>query len=148
MSKKFTFPLQKALDWYRQSLAVEKASLQRIIHEIQVLDRLKDSLERRRRTEHEQLRVADHVSGVDLRGLADYSSVIRTDLARLAAERMRKEASLVEQRRKVGLHHRRVRVLEQLEERRKAEWVHSVGVEEDNFASDLFLASIAREANT
>jgi flagellar export protein FliJ len=148
MSKKFTFPLQKALDWYRQSLAVEKASLQRIIHEIQMLDRLKDSLERRRHTELEQLQVGSNMSGVDLRGLGHYSALIRTDLARLAAERMRKEASLAEQRKKVVLHHRRVRVLEQLEQRRKAEWTRSLGVEEDNFASDLFLASIAREANT
>ena len=46
---------------------------------------------------------------------------------------------------KVGLQHRRVRVLEELEQKRKAEWVHSVGVEEDSLASDLFLAGIARE---
>ena len=37
MSKRFKFPLQKALDWYRQNLAAEKASLQRIISEIQAL---------------------------------------------------------------------------------------------------------------
>jgi hypothetical protein len=146
MSKRFTFPLQKALDWYRQNLAVEQASLQRIISEIHVLDRLKDSLERRRYSEHEQLQKADSILGKDLRGLANYSAVIRGDLMRLAAERMRKEASLVEQRRRVGLQHRRVRVLEELEQRRKAEWAHGVSVEEDSLTSDLFLASIAREA--
>lgn len=146
MSKRFTFPLQKALDWYRQSLAVEQASLQRIINEIRVLERLKESLERRRHSEHEQLHTSDFISGSDLRGLADYAAVIRGDLMRLAAERMRKEASLVEQRRRVGLHHRRVRVLEELEQRRKAEWVHGVNLEQDSLASDLFLASLAREA--
>jgi hypothetical protein len=148
MSKRFAFPLQKALDWYRQSLAVEKASLQRIINEIRTLDRLKDSLERRERAEHEQLHATGFLLGKDLRGLASYSALIRADLARLAAERMRQEGALVEQRRRVGLQHRRVRVLEELEQRRKAEWAHGVSVEEDSLASDLFLASIAREATT
>jgi len=146
MSKRFTFPLQKALHWYRQSLAAEQASLQRIINEIHILDRLKDSLELRRHSEHQQLHNADSILGTDLRGLAEYSALIRGDLARLAAERMRKEASLVEQRRRVSLHHRRVRTLEELEQRRKTEWVRGVSLEEDALASDLFLASIAREA--
>ena len=148
MSKRFAFPLQKALDWYRQSLAVEKASLQRIISEIHTLDRLKESLERRQRTEYEQLHAGGAIVGKDLRGMANYSALIRTDLARLAAERMRQEAALVEQRRKVGIQHRRVRVLEELELRRKAEWVRSVSVEEDALASELFLAGIAREVTT
>ena len=143
MSKRFTFPLHKALEWYRQSLAVEQASLQRIIHEVQVLDRLKESLERRRLSEHEQLHTTRFILGEDLRGLAGYSALIRGDLARLAAERMRKETSLMEQRRRVEVQHRRVRVLEQLEQRRKTEWVRSVNLEEDAFASDQFLASIA-----
>ena len=82
--------------------------------------------------------------GKDLRGLANYSALIRADLARLAAERNRKEASLVEQRRRVSVHHRRVRVLEELEERRKAEWVHGVSVEEDSLASEMFLAAMSR----
>jgi hypothetical protein len=146
MSKPFTFPLQKALDWYRQSLAAEQATLQRIIGEIQGLDRLKESLERRQHSEHEQLHRADHILGKDLRGLANYSALIRADLARLAAERSRKEASLVEQRRRVGVHQRRVRVLEELEQRRKAAWVHGVSMEEDALASELFLASVSREA--
>jgi hypothetical protein len=146
MSKRFTFPLQKALDWYRQSLAVEQASLRRIIDEIRTLDRLKESLELRQRTEHQQLHTTGFILGKDLRGLASYSALIRGDLARLAAERMRQESNLAEQRRKVGLQHRRVKVLEELEQRRKSEWAHGVSVEEDAVASDLFLASIAREA--
>ena len=148
MSKRFAFPLQKALDWYRQSFTVEQASLQRIINDIRTLDRLKDSLERRERSEHEQLHASGSLLGKDLRGLASYSALIRADMARLAAERMRQEAALVEQRRRVGLQHRRVRVLEELEQRRKAEWAHGVSAEEDSLASDLFLASIAREATT
>ena len=83
MSKKFTFPLEKALDWYRQSLAAEQASLQKIISEIRVLDRLKDSLERRRYSEHEQLQTANIILGTDLRGLSDYAALIRGDLSRL-----------------------------------------------------------------
>jgi hypothetical protein len=148
MSKRFTFPLQKALDWYRQSFTVEQAALQRIINDIRTLDRLKESLERRQRTEHEHLHTAGFMLGNDLRGLASYSALIRGDLARLAVERMRQEAALVEQRRRVSLQHRRVRVLEELEQRRKAEWAHGVSVEEDSLASDLFLASIAREATS
>jgi hypothetical protein len=146
MSKRFTFPLQRALDWYRQSLAAERASLQRIIGEIQRLDRLKESLERRQHSEHEQLYGTDQIFGKDLRGLANYSALIRADLARLAGERIRREASLAEQRRRVGLHHRRVRVLEELEQRRKAEWERGVSVEEESLAADVFLASVSREA--
>ena len=145
MSKRFAFPLQKALDWYRQSLAAEQASLERIIGEVHGLDRLKESLERRQHSEHEELQRANLILGKDLRGLANYSALIRADLARLAAEKSRKEASLVEQRRRVGVHHRRVRVLEELEQRRKADWVRGVSVEEDSLASDVFLASMSRK---
>jgi hypothetical protein len=148
MSKRFTFPLQKALDWYRQSLTVEQAALHKIINDIRTLERLKDSLERRQRTEREQLHMGGQILGTDLRGLASYTALIRGDLARLAAERMRQETRLVEQRRKVGLQHRRVKVLEQLEERRKTEWAHGVSVEEDSLASDLYLAAVAREARS
>ena len=126
MSKRFAFPLQKALDWYRQSLAVEQASLERIIGEVHGLDRLKESLERRQHSEHEELQRANLILGKDLRGLANYSALIRADLARLAAEKSRKEASLVEQR-------------------RKADWVRGVSVEEDSLASDVFLASMSRK---
>jgi hypothetical protein len=146
MSKRFQFPLQKALEWYRQSLSTEQAALHRMIYEIQMLDRLKESLEQRRHTEHEQLHRAGPMSGKDLRGLANYSILIGADLARLAAERVRKENVLSEQRRRVAAHHRRVRVIEELEQRRKTEWRHSVSVEEDSLASDLFLASMARAA--
>jgi hypothetical protein len=146
MSRRFAFPLQKALDWYRQSLAAEQALLQRIISEIHGLDRLKESLERRRHSEHEELQRADHILGKDLRGLANYSALIRVDLERLAAERTRKQASLVEQRRRVSVHHRRVQVLEELEQRRKAEWVRGVNLEEDSLAADVFLASMSRKA--
>jgi hypothetical protein len=145
MSKRFTFPLQRALDWYRQSLAAEKASLERIMGEVRGLDRLKESLERRQHSEHEELQRADTILGKDLRGLANYSALIRADLARLAAEKSRKEASLAEQRRRVGVHHRRVRVLEELEQRRKTEWVRGASVEEDSLASDVFLAAVSRK---
>lgn len=145
MSKRFMFPLQKALDWYRQSLTVEQASLQRIINDIRMLDRLKEGLERRRYSEHEQLQKADHILGTELRGFADYTALIRGELLRVMAERARKETSLVEQRRRVGAHHRRVRVLEELEQRRKTEWRREVSVEEDSLASEIFLSSLVRE---
>lgn len=144
MSKRFTFPLQKALDWYRQSLSSEQASLQRIINEIHTLDVLKESLERRRYSEHEQLHRAGRIVGKDLRGLANYSALIRADLARLAAERARKEASLAEQRRRVVAQNRRVRVLEELEQRRKSDWLHGVRAEEETLAADVFLAAHTR----
>jgi hypothetical protein len=148
MSKRFTFPLQKALDWYRQSLSTEQAALHRMIYEIQMLDQLKESLEQRRHTEHEQLHRTGPMSGKDLRGLASYSMLIGADLTRLAAERVRKGSAMAEQRRRVAAHHRRVRVIEELKQRRKTEWRHSLSVEEDSLASDLFLASMAREART
>jgi hypothetical protein len=146
MSRRFAFPLQKALDWYRQSLAAEEALLQRIVNDIRGLDRLKESLERCRHSEQAELQRTDHILGKDLRGLANYSALIRADLQHLAAERSRKQASLVEQRRRVSVHHRRVQVLEELEQRRKAEWVRGASLEEDSLATDMFLGAMSRKA--
>lgn len=146
MSKRYTFPLQKALDWYRQSLTVEQAALQSIVNEIAVLDRLKQSLERRQRSEHELLHAAESIFGKDLSGLAGYLAVIRTDLNRVSAEKRRQEVRLAAQRQQVAVHHRRVRLLEELEKRQKTEWVHHANAEQDSLASDVFLASMARES--
>jgi hypothetical protein len=145
MSKRFTFPLQKALDWYRQRLAAEQAALQNIVNEIDVLHNLEQALERRQRGEHQLLQGANQIFGKDLRGLANYSAVIRADLNRVKAEKKRKESALAEQRRSVTMHHRRVRLLEELEERRKTQWSQQASAEQDALASELFLASIARK---
>src|SRR5207245_4139609 len=119
MSNRFVFPLQKALDWYRQILAVEKEELQRTLIELRELDRLSESLERRRHEEQEHVQGASVLFGCDLVMLSDYAALIREELARVRNARIRKEARLIEQRQRVASSHRRVRLFESLEHRRR-----------------------------
>jgi hypothetical protein len=60
--------------------------------------------------------------------------------------RVRAQAGMVEQRRHVASGHRRVRLLEQLEARRRTDWLRETSIEEDAQASELFLAAAVRKA--
>jgi hypothetical protein len=146
MSKRFEFRLQRALEWYRQNLAAEKATLQRIIAEIHELDRTMESLECHRLREQTGFQQGGVFLGRDLTGLTLYLASIRDELLRLKASRIRTQAGMVEQRRKVTASHRRVRLLEELEARRKTDWLREASVEEDAKASELFLAATIRKS--
>jgi hypothetical protein len=146
MSKKFEFRLQKALDWYRQSLSAEKGKLQRIIAEIHELDRTLESVERRRLQEQARFQGGGEFLGRDFAGLTAYLGSIRDEILRIKATRVRAQTRMTEQRRQVASGHRRVRLLEQLEARRRSDWILETAVEEDAQASDLFLAAMVRNA--
>ncbi len=146
MSKRFEFRLQRALAFYRQSLAAEKAALQRTVAEIYELERMMEALERRKLQEQAGIQQGAAFLGRDLAGLTIFLASVRDEIGRLKNKRAHVHAKLVEQRRSVAASHRRVRLLEELESRRKSDWQREVSVEEDSQASELFLAASVREA--
>lgn len=146
MNKRFDFPLRKALEWYRQSLAAEKATLQNIVAEVYALDRMMEVLERRRLQEQAGFQRDGTFLGRDLAGLTLFLASIRDQLIHLKASRVSTQAKLVEQRRSVEAGHRRLRLLEQLEERRHSDWRRETSIEEDSQASELFQAAAFRKS--
>ncbi len=146
MSGRFVFPLRKALDWYRQILAAEKEQFERIVAEIRELDRLVESLERKRREDQQQVQGSSVLLGWDLVMLSNCSALIREEVARIRHARLRKEARLIEQRQRVVSSRRRVRLFESLEQRRRDEWLKARSLEENALASELYLAAMVRQA--
>jgi hypothetical protein len=145
--KKFAFPLQKAADWYRQTLSSEKAALGRIVGEIRDLDHLSESLDRRQREEQDQVQQTGVCLGRDLQSLAGYVGLIRNEMARLRPVRQRLESRAVEQRRRVLSCHRRVRLFEELEHRRREEWLREASKEEESLAAEMYLSSVNHPSN-
>jgi hypothetical protein len=145
--KKFVFPLRRAADWYRQTLSVEEAALQRMVGEIRNLERMAESLAEREREERRQVQDRELVLGRDLESLAAYVGLIREELARLQPARARLQSRMVEQRQRVLACHRRVRLIEELQQRRRGEWARESQKEEEAVASELYLAMFQSREN-
>jgi hypothetical protein len=145
--KKFAFPLQKVADWSRQMLSSEEAGLQRLLADIRDLDRVSESLERREHEERDQVQNLEVPLGRDLQSLAGYLGLIRNEKTRLRPVRARLESRMVEQRRRVLSCHRRVRLFDELEHRRRDEWVRQVSKQEEALAAELYLSSKNFPAN-
>lgn len=146
--KKFVFPLRRAADWYRQMLQVEEAALQRMAGEVRNIDRMSESLAEREREERRQVQDRELVLGRDLDNLAAYVGLIRDEMARLQPVRARQQSRMIEQRQRVLACHRRVRLIEELEQRRRSEWSHEAQKEEEALASELYLAMFQARENS
>lgn len=145
MARKFRFAGQKILEWYRQSLAAEQVKLHEIATQIRELETSLHSLELERTKEKETLQAQPAFNGRDLENLAYFIDATDDEIARLQNIRRIKLSALEEQRSSVVAHHRRVRLLEKLEERKRQEWLHGLNLEETALAADLFLASTCRD---
>src|SRR5713101_4380302 len=141
---RFHFPLEKVRDFRRRQLEVEEAKLEALHTERQALVAESAHLE----SEAAQTRVSLMVTGV-----ADAQDLVASDLylrhlsagkKRLAARVADWQARAAKQQQAIVEARRRVRLLEKLENRKLREWQKGVDREQENLASELYLAKWKR----
>ncbi len=144
--KAFHFPLETALAWRKTRLEAEEAAFARLAAERERLAaEARENREAGARAERE-ITQAPAATALDLWALEGYRQAVVTR-ARALEEQLRAAGTrLAAQRARLEEARREFRLLENLKDRRRAEWLREADREIENFAGDSYLARWNREA--
>jgi len=142
----FEFSLRQALKWRATQLEVEENKLRQLAasREEAVLEAVRLELVKGRA--EGAVRQAAVVEAGDLWALAAYRQRLMEEMQALTARRMACEQQMAAQRQRVLEAQRQCRLLEKLEQRRRAEWDRAADKELENLAGESFLARWNRRA--
>jgi flagellar export protein FliJ len=143
--KKFEFPLQQAAKWYHQKLAAEQLTLQRWLVDLTSIEQRLRELQGQVTESHAGMQNAASVTGHELQTLARFVQHLGLERERLQPTRSHLLKKVEEQRQRVVAFDRKIKMIENLERRRRSEWLMELSKEEEALASDLFLAKLVRE---
>jgi len=142
----FRFRLDRVLSLRRTQLAIEETELGRLLSELNTLEAALHALHSRETAETEALQVSRLLQGADLAGIAGIRKWV-------LQERKRLQNTLADCRRKIELKQasvieaqRKVRLLERLKERRRAEWTREENRVIEELAAESAVGSWRRDA--
>ncbi len=142
--KSFAFSLERVLEWRGTQMRMEEARLQQLQQAVTQLDQRRRHIEEERVSGQRAVCRAAESSGAELGALAGYQIHSRMQLAKLAANRVECVQAVDAQRQRFTEARRQLKLLENLKQRRKAEWKDQFDKELEELASEAFLASWAR----
>jgi len=143
--KKFEFPLSSVAKWSQQKLSVEQLTLVRLVKEMVDVDKRIQDLRERVAEGQRTLQAQAVLTGGELQTLTRFVQKLAMDRGHLQRLRQGLVGKVEAQRQRVVAEHRRVKLFENLRDRRRHEWVQELSKEEDGLASDLFLAKLSRD---
>ena len=120
--KAFRFRLDRVLDWRRTELEMEETRLKQLRAALATLDRERAALESTRDYAVKAVLARGSVYGSELQLLSGYNAAVKLLCARLDEKRRTGEAETAAQQQKLLEARRRLRLLENLKDRRLAEW--------------------------
>lgn len=120
--KSFRFRLDRVLDWRRTELEMEETRLKQMHAALAALDREKAALETARDDAGRAVVNSRSVYGAELQLLSGYKVAVKRLSARLDQKRRAGEQAAAAQQQKLLEARRRLRLLENLKDRRLAEW--------------------------
>ncbi|HVN04280.1 MAG TPA: hypothetical protein VMT86_07665 [Bryobacteraceae bacterium] len=144
--KAFAFSLGHVLDWRRTQLEMEENNLRRLVAMREELVLALVRLEMVQSRAEQSVREAASVPAGDLWALAGYRRRLIGERAALEQRRKVCEQQIAAQRQKVLEAQRQCRLLEKIEERRRAEWRQAAGRELETLAAESFLTRWNRQA--
>lgn len=142
---KFQFSLEKVLRWRSVELAAEEAKLKAFLQEQLGLQTKLAEVSAERSKLISSLGAMPGLRGDDLRTLTACGLRLRRTAEDLAQQLHRVGRDLARQRKTYSEAKRRVRLLEELRERRLAEWKYAEAALLEELASESYLANWARE---
>ncbi len=135
----FHFRLDKVLDWRRTQLELAESRFRRERAALAELDRLSAEWEAAGIKAEAQVRKWDQLTGADLAALSEFRGCVRAAEADIALRRSERLKSLAAREAEMMGARRRCRLLERLQERRRAEWQKAESREHEALASESFL---------
>jgi len=142
---RFQFSLEKVLRWRNVELTNEEAKLKALVQEQLHLQTQLAAVSAERSKLVSSLGVMADLRGDDLRTLTACSLRLRRNAETLAQRLLRCGRDLAKQRKKYGEAKRRVRLLEELRDRRFKEWKYQEATLLEELASESFLANWNRQ---
>ncbi|HWB86789.1 MAG TPA: hypothetical protein VG675_21775 [Bryobacteraceae bacterium] len=136
----FRFPLLKVLEWRRTQLELAELKFKQQAAALADLDRQRTALEASGAQAERDVRAQNGIVGSDLAALGGFRLHIRAQQKELAARRTEYQRKLAAQQHVVLEANRRCRLLERLQERRRAEWEAARDRELEEMASESYLA--------
>jgi len=141
----FHFSLDRVLRWRALELATEQAKLEQIVREQVRLQALRAQWSSEKSRLIASLTTLPDLCGEDLRAATAHNIFLKRKLERLIELQLKCEHALAEQRKKFREAKQRVRLLEQLKERRFAEWRYLQQAQLETLATESYLANQARK---
>lgn len=142
---RFQFSLEKVLRWRAVELTAEEAKLKALVQEQLHLQTLLAEVSAERSKLISSLGTMPDLRGDDLRTLTACGLRLRRNAETLAQHLLRCGRDLAKQRKKYSEAKRRVRLLEELRDRRLQEWKYEESAQLEELASESFLANWNRE---
>lgn len=141
----FAFPLRRALEWRRTMLDLEESKLRQIAARSEELELAAVRLGMVKERAEQSVCHAQAVEAHDLWALSVYRRHLMVELDSLGRRRRECEQELTLQQEKVLEAQGQCRLLEKLEDRRRAEWGKEAARELENLAAESYLATWNRK---
>ena len=138
--KKFSFPLDRVLDWRRTQARVEESKLERLHAALRKIEARRKALDLERRQTDARLLAERAATGQELAALDAFRKHLRSEQARLAQARHDCSNKLTAQMQAVTARRRDVRLLEKLKQKKLELWTSDWSREIDHQATEVFLA--------
>src|ERR1700677_3055660 len=142
---RFQFSLEKILRWRAVELTTEEAKLKALVQQQLHLQTLLADVSAQRSQLISSLGAMPDLRGDDLRTLTACGLRLRRTAENLAQQLLRCGRDLAKRRKSYSEAKRRVRLLEELRDRRLQEWKYQESVLLEELASESFLANWNRE---
>jgi|SRR5579862_2681379 len=142
---RFQFSLEKVLRWRSVELTAEEAKLKALVQQQLFLQKQLADVSAERSKLITSLGTMPDLRGDDLRTVTACGLRLRRTAESLAQQLLRCSRELAKQRKKYSEAKRRVRLLEELKDRRMQEWKYEEAALLEELASESFLANWNRE---
>jgi flagellar biosynthesis chaperone FliJ len=141
----FHFALDKILRWRATELAAEEAKLQRLIQERARIEAMLSRVATERSGLAGSVAILPDLRGADFRAMAAYGLRLRQHVEKIQEARTRVENGLAAQQKKYALAKLRLRLLEQLKERRLQRWKYEEARQVETLAAESYLSGWNRD---
>jgi hypothetical protein len=136
----FDFPLRQALNWRHTQLELQENQLRQLASTLEEIALAAVRVDLVKSRAEVAVRQSAVVEAGDLWALAAYRRRLIAELQALSLRRVACEQQVAAQRQKVLEAQRQCRLLEKLEQRRRAEWQREADKETESLAAESFLA--------
>jgi flagellar export protein FliJ len=120
--KKFSFPLERVMQWRSVEAQIAEGELQRLLGDLLRIQTSIEDLANEFRRASEAVMNSQKTTGADLRALDAFRAAVTTQATRLAAEEVECNGRIEAERKKLVQTRRNLRLLELLKQKRVAVW--------------------------
>ena len=144
--KRFEFPLERVRRWRRSQADLEELKLRRLLADLNTTDRRKRCLLEERTQAEAAVLGRGTAEAEDLAALDTFRHYVRTQSLVLDQIRRQQEEKIGAQRERVIEARRQFELLHRLQQSALADWKAAFNKEQEELASELFLAKINRDS--